>query len=86
MENEIYKVVVDKGFSDGIDKSTFYYRYVLEKDGPVMFIRRTVEGYLKDNVGENMIEVQENKTILYFKDPGLVSPKIGDKILFYIIK
>jgi len=86
LENDIYKVVVDKGSSDGIDRSTFYYKYVMEKDSPLMFIRRTVVGYLKDNIGEKVIEVREKETVLYFKDPGLVSPKKGDMVLFYVIK
>ncbi len=86
LENDIYKVVVDKGSSDGIDRSTFYYKYVMEKDGSLMFIRRTVVGYLKDNIEGKVIDVGEKETILYFKDPGLVSPKKGDMILFYIKK
>ncbi len=86
LENDIYKVVVDKGSSDGIDRSTFYYKYVMEKDSSLMFIRRTVVGYLKDNIEGKVIDVGEKETILYFKDPGLVSPKKGDMILFYIKK
>ncbi len=86
LENDIYKVVVDKGSSDGIDRSTFYYKYIMEKDSPLMFIRRTVVGYLKDNIEGKVIEVGKKETILYFKDPGLVSPKKGDMILFYIKK
>ena len=86
LENDIYKVVVDKGSSDGIDRSTFYYKYIMEKDSPLMFIRRTVVGYLKDNIEGKVIDVGEKVTILYFKDPGLVSPKKGDMILFYIKK